>query len=255
MTRANTGFLEKYAIRDMPGLPKYAQLREMLVAAIRAGHWKPGEKLPTETQLTRATPFSLGTVQRALRALVEDGLVTRAQGSGTFVTQTRTPLDAPLHLLFESAEAEGGYLPVFPRIVSRTRVRERGPWSDFLGTNGRDLMRVDRLLSIDDEFSVYSRFYFDAATFKSIATRPLASLEKAHLKRMLANALDARITQVRQRIRMEILPAAICKAIGIKAGTAGMLLETTGGTSRGTPVYFLESFIPPNDRKLDVSGG
>ena len=38
---------------------------------------KPGDRLPAETAMVRAMPFSLGTVQRALGKLVEDGVVER----------------------------------------------------------------------------------------------------------------------------------------------------------------------------------
>src|SRR5512132_3720713 len=91
-------FTAKFAAPALAGLPKYAQLREMLAAAINSGDWKPGDKMPTEAQLARSTPYSLGTVQKALRALVDDGLVTRTQGSGTFVNEPRQSIDAPLHL-------------------------------------------------------------------------------------------------------------------------------------------------------------
>jgi hypothetical protein len=30
-----------------------------------------------------------------------------------------------------------------------------------------------------------------------------------------------------------------------------MLLESAANAGRGNPIYFLESFIPPNRRKLD----
>ena len=58
--------VDQYARAVVPGLAKYAQLRETLSAAIRGGHWKPGSQLPPERELARLTRFSLGTVQRAL---------------------------------------------------------------------------------------------------------------------------------------------------------------------------------------------
>ncbi|HET9650770.1 MAG TPA: GntR family transcriptional regulator, partial [Usitatibacter sp.] len=123
--------LARFARPAVAGLPKYARLRDQLVAAIHAGHWKPGAKLPTEVELTRHTPFSLGTVQRAYRALVEEGLVRRSQGSGTFVAEGRRPIDAPFHLQFPGDD--GRFLPLYPRIMSRTHARGDGPWRGFLG--------------------------------------------------------------------------------------------------------------------------
>src|SRR5512141_3127495 len=121
----------------------------MRVGAIHGGHWKAGEKLPTEVELTRHTAFSLGTVQRAYRSLGEEGLVSRAQGSGTFAAEAPRPLDAPFHLQFLPDGAAGGDLPLYAKIVSRARARGTGPWSDFLGPSA-DVLRIDRRFSVND---------------------------------------------------------------------------------------------------------
>jgi DNA-binding GntR family transcriptional regulator len=246
-------FLTKFATPTVAGLPKYAQLREILIAAINSGHWKPGDKLPTEAELARSSPYSLGTVQKALRALVDEGLVTRAQGSGTFVTEPRQPIDAPLHLRFLGGKGEPRFLPLFPKVLSRKRIAERGPWSDWLHQTGADIIRVDRKLSVNGEFNVFNRFYFNAATFPDIAEKPLKELDGANLKQLLGSRVNMPVTNIEQRISTCKFAPEICRAAGWKAGSSGMLLESAA-SARGTPLYFLESFIPPNRRKMDVSG-
>jgi DNA-binding GntR family transcriptional regulator len=245
--------LEKFAKPGLPGLPKYAQLRETLYTAIHAGHWKPGDKLPTESELTRHTPYSLGTVQRALRALVDEGLVKRSQGSGTFVAEGRAPIDAPLHLRFRGAKGEPRFLPLYPKVLSRKRLSERGPWSEWLRQKGADIVRIDRRISVNHEFSVFSRLYFNADTFPEFTKQPLATLDGANLKQLLGGAFNMPLTSVEQSVSLAKFTPETCKAIGVKPGTQGMLLESAASAGRGNPVYFLESFIPPNRRKLDFS--
>src|SRR3954467_11666551 len=80
--------------------PKHVQLSEAMRAAVASGHWRTGERLPTEVELARALPFSLGTVQRALRELSGDGTVVRRQRSGTFVAAQRTAMTDPWHCRF-----------------------------------------------------------------------------------------------------------------------------------------------------------
>jgi DNA-binding GntR family transcriptional regulator len=53
------------------GVAKYVQLRNTLADAIAAGSWKVGERLPAEDEIARTSGVSLGTVQRALRMLVD----------------------------------------------------------------------------------------------------------------------------------------------------------------------------------------
>lgn len=241
--------LARFARAPLAGMPKYAQLRETLVAAIHAGHWKAGEKLPAEAELARHLPYSLGTVQRAYRALVEEGLVRRAQGSGTFIEEGRRPLDAPFHLRFRGDDGE--LLPLYARIVSRTRVRGEGAWSAFLGRS--EVMRIDRRISVGDEFDVYTRLYFDARAVPAAASMPFAQLDKVHWKRFLSEQLHAPIADIRQSVRLDAFPGAVCRALGLKPATRALVLESAGASMRGERVYFIESFVPPRARRLEVS--
>lgn len=247
-------FITKFAAPTLAGLPKYAQLREILIAAIDAGHWKPGDKMPTEAQLANSTPYSLGTVQKALRALVDKGLVTRSQGSGTYVSEPRQPIDAPLHLRFLGKDDEPRFLPLFPKVLSRRRTSERGPWSDWLQQKDADIICIDRKLSVNGEFTLFNRFYFNAGTFPEIAQKPLSTLDGANLKQLLGSAFNLPITNVAQRISLVKFTPEICHTVGVKIGTSGMLLESAASAGLATPLYFLESFIPPNRRQLEISG-
>jgi GntR family transcriptional regulator len=249
---ASSELLDKYSRPGVSGVSKYAQLRETLTAAIRGGHWKPGSQLPAERELARLTRFSLGTVQRALRELADEGVVVRTQGSGTYVAEGRGTSDAPLHLRFLGREGEPTFLPLFPKVLARTHIDERGPWSEWLGQTGANIVRISRRISVNGEFNVFNRFYFNAATFPGIAAAPLAALDGANLKQLLAGAINMPVTAVRQRIGLVKFPEDASSAAGVKPNTRGMLLESASTAGR-EPLYFLESFIPPNDRRLDVS--
>jgi len=252
---ATDDFLRRYGKRALQGLPKYVQLREALRGAIKAGHWQPGARLPSDIDLTRLTGYSLGTVQRALRELADGGVVVRSQGSGTYVSDGGGAIDAPLHLRFRgSAQGEPAFLPLYPKVLSRTRAHGSGAWSAWLRPDGdTDIVRIDRQLSVNGEFVVFNRFYFDAREFPDIAARPLATLDGVNLKQLLGDAVAMPISDVEQHVSFVKFDAAACKAMGVKPGTRGLLLESAAAAGRGNPVYFLESFIPPNDRRLDVS--
>ncbi|WP_019393680.1 GntR family transcriptional regulator [Priestia filamentosa] len=65
--------------------PLYIQLKQTLTEDINKGVYSPGEKLPIETDLCDIYGVSRITVRKAILDLVEDGLLTRQQGKGTFV--------------------------------------------------------------------------------------------------------------------------------------------------------------------------
>ncbi len=76
--------------------PKYRELRKILGAESRYGHWQPGEKLPSEAHLVKRFFTSRIAVGRALRELQHLGLVNRVAGSGTFVRATEPIIDRSL---------------------------------------------------------------------------------------------------------------------------------------------------------------
>lgn len=61
-------------------------LAEELRRRIRAGEWRPGERMPSEPQLAHRQAVSRSSVRAAITLLEEEGYVSRRHGSGTYVT-------------------------------------------------------------------------------------------------------------------------------------------------------------------------
>ena len=68
-------------------IPAYEQVKAFIRGRISSGEWKPGDPVPSEAALMRRFGISRMTVNRGLRELAGEGLVTRLQGSGTRVAQ------------------------------------------------------------------------------------------------------------------------------------------------------------------------
>jgi DNA-binding LacI/PurR family transcriptional regulator len=66
----------------------YSQLLNDIRERILAGDLAAGERLPTELEMAQQHHISRGTVRQALNILVNEGLLKRIQGSGTFVRQS-----------------------------------------------------------------------------------------------------------------------------------------------------------------------
>ena len=160
------------------GAALHARLRLAMLHCIHGGHWVAGDRLPTETELVQASSLSMGTVQRALRDLTDEGVVRRQQGSGSFVAHAPHRIDDVAHCRF--LNDDGSVLPVFSRVLSRKAAR-KGPWESHFPMDAA-VMRLDRVLNVNDEFDVFSRFYFDGARFKGLASRPVAELAGANFK-------------------------------------------------------------------------
>ncbi len=70
--------------RSIP-VPVYYQLKTLLKEQIETGQLRPGDKVPTEAELCERYAISRTPVRQALLELVQEGLLTRRAGRGTFV--------------------------------------------------------------------------------------------------------------------------------------------------------------------------
>lgn len=66
-------------------IPRYRQLKELIIGQISSGELQPSDRVPSENELVDATGVSRMTANRALRELNDEGYVERVAGVGTFV--------------------------------------------------------------------------------------------------------------------------------------------------------------------------
>lgn len=66
-------------------VPLYTQIYNYVSDGIKAGQWPPAGRLPSEKELSEQFNVSRITVKKALGQLIEEGLIYRIQGKGTFV--------------------------------------------------------------------------------------------------------------------------------------------------------------------------
>ncbi|MFC5080328.1 Mannosyl-D-glycerate transport/metabolism system repressor MngR [Vibrio thalassae] len=90
-------------------LPLFIQISELLNREIVAGHWLPGERLPTEVELARKLGVAVGTLRKALTQLENEGLVERRQGSGTYVKVASS--GDTIYQFFRLELLDGGGIP------------------------------------------------------------------------------------------------------------------------------------------------
>ena len=69
--------------------PLYEKVKSHVVGRIRSGEWGPGARVLSEHELVRELKVSRMTANRAIRELVQAGVLLRVAGRGTFVVDLR----------------------------------------------------------------------------------------------------------------------------------------------------------------------
>jgi len=68
---------------------KRSQLRSLILSSLSKGEFKLGDQLPTENEMTRKYGMSRATVREGIALLVQEGVLSRRRGAGTFVSRLK----------------------------------------------------------------------------------------------------------------------------------------------------------------------
>ena len=91
-----------------PHATAYGRVKRYLRDGLAKGRWMPGQRMPSEAELVGRFAVSRMTVNRALRELVNEGLVERVQGVGTFAAElVRVAATLSIRDLHAEIEARG----------------------------------------------------------------------------------------------------------------------------------------------------
>ncbi|SMH53528.1 GntR family transcriptional regulator, phosphonate transport system regulatory protein [Maritimibacter sp. HL-12] len=107
------------------GTPVWTSIATTLQGEIGAGHYRPGDKLPTEAALAARFGVNRHTVRRALSDMAERGLVRARRGAGVFVTATPTDYPIGRRVRFHQNIRASGRLP--EKRVLRVETRPADP--------------------------------------------------------------------------------------------------------------------------------
>jgi len=151
-------------------IPLYHRIMEDLTLQVRSGSWRPGQEIPSEVELCRHYDVSRGTIRRAIAELVQQGLVYRRQGSGSFVSQPK--LEGSVLGSYREYRKEGVPFDVDARVL-RCERRPTPP-------------EICRILGIDPEEAVY-----EVERVRFVQRRPV-SLQVSYLPARLCPDLESR---------------------------------------------------------------
>lgn len=216
--------------------PLYVKLRQTLEKAIRNGELQHGEALPAERDMADYANISRVTVRKAVDALVEDGLLVRRHGSGTFVAKPVSKVEQPLSRLTSFTEdmARRG-------LVTRAEWLERGLFSPspdemvMLGLGpGALVARFARLRIADDNPLAIERASISAEYMPdpdSVTTSLYAALER----------YKARPVRAIQRISACNIKGEEAALLGVTEGDAGLSIQRISYLPSGKVVELTRS--------------
>lgn len=226
------------------GIPLYYQIQEHLRNAIDSSEWKPGDQIPTEQQLCDQFQVSRITVVKAITRLVEEGLLIREQGKGTFVSN-RPMATAPLNLLSFTEDMVRQHLVPGSRVLSAKIIPCPPKLMEILRLNGEDAVWViERLRTANDDPMGIQRAYLSYAHYPKLG----ALLEDdASLYHVLATHYHVYPHKAMETYSAVELTPEEARALDQTVGRPGFAVERITWQQNGSVIEYVRS-VMRNDK-------
>jgi GntR family transcriptional regulator len=139
------------SINKISGIPRYIQIREKLRQDISQGVLVPGQKIPSEEQLTKDFGVSRMTVRQGLADLMAEGLLHKQQGVGTFVSHVQVAANYSKMTSFTQDAIEQGKNPNSVLLaINKFQVDEK-LLSALALSKGESVICLERLRKVDNQ--------------------------------------------------------------------------------------------------------
>lgn len=217
--------------------PLYQQLMLRLKNDISAGVYPAGARIPSEQQLCETYSVSRVTVRKAILDLVQEGLLVRKQGKGTFVAGERMQRDLRHITSFTDACAQRGQ-KAETRLISAQMVTASSEDAAQLGLSEEEpLFELVRLRLIDGEpvMLEFNRFPACYSYLKDMAA------ESSLYACLQAGGIIP--TSAVHDISLGHATPMVSKHLGTEIGDALLLLDEVIHDQHGQPLHLSRQWI------------
>ena len=225
---------------NTPPVPKYYQLKEVILAKIADGTWTIGVAIPPEPELCSTFEVSRITVRRAISELVHEGKLYTIQGKGTFIA--RPKLDERFVQrafgFFEDMKSQG--LVVETQILQQEIIPVPEAVAAHLhvapDTPVHILMRVR---AFQDEKVLVSTTYIPVSYCPNLVHDDLTSHS---LYRWLETTYGLTIAHAQRSLEAVAAQEWQAKLLAIPVGNPLLLLESVVFLPNGKPLEYSRTF-------------
>jgi GntR family transcriptional regulator len=221
--------------------PLYVQIQEYIAELVLSGKLAPETKLPSERELSTDLGVSRMTVRRSITELVNEGMLERRHGSGTYVARPRVTYNARELISYVQALKARG-------IATSSQLLEFGqvPASRRLAENlktdiGMPLYRVTLLRLANRVPFVVERAFFPCSRLPDLEEY---DLEKTNLYDLLTEGYRIQFARIAQTFEAVSANETIAQQLRVPDGFP-LLMVTRIVSRQGDclPVEFAQDFL------------
>lgn len=231
---------------DYLALPKremlFEQVSNAVSAQIHAGRWKTGEMLPNEIELAEEFQVSQGTMRRALKLLVDSGVLIRQQGRGTFVADFSNNEDMLykryIHLMPDFPQQED-LLPSSRELVTFEVIPSDEEVSRVLQVPvNTPVIHAIRLLNSKARLITYDEIWALESLFGKLTAHNIIHHKEKMLYSFYQNQCGVTVIRCEETFKAILMPQEICERFNLPTPLPVMQALRVAYTYHNKPVEY-----------------
>ncbi len=235
--------------RDSP-IPYYVQVAESLRDHIEQAVWRPGDQLPGELEMCRTFDVSRPVIRQALERLMDQGLIVRRKGKGTFVAEPkiREGLFQKLTGFFQDMVDQG--YEVVTEVLKQQVEPASAKVASKLGLKpDTPVIELERLRFVQGEPINLVTSYLPYALCSRLLD---VDLSRQSLYIFLEEECGLVITRGRRTLEAIAAGEREANLLHVQKGAPLIVLDSVSFLSDGTPVEYYYAFHRGDRSRFDV---
>ncbi len=203
--------------------PLYRQIKSLIIQGLESGEWRPGESIPSETDLAARYSVSQGTVRKAIDEMAAENLLVRKQGKGTFVASHHDPRS--FFRFLRLVPNSGDITPPQSVPLDCWRARAGQEASRVLGLElGSPIIIVRRVLKFSGKPIVLDELYLPGDLFQGLSLEILQSYSGS-IYSLFESRYGVRMIRAEERLRAVAADRQTADTLGVIEGSPLLSVE------------------------------
>jgi len=213
----------EYKIDFDDTIPLYHQIKEDLLLKIEQNKLKPGDKLPAEHNLMKEYDVSRITVRNAIMALVNQGLLFRKSGIGTFVAEPKAVRLFPGVTSFTEDMRNKNMSPGRKLLSYKIKKASESLCKKMEIKKGEKILQIERLMFANDEPIAIHFINLPELIWKNVDLSEDNIKEKSLYQLIESSGFE--LGEAEENIEGSIADSSIAKTLGIKENAPILIVE------------------------------
>ncbi|WP_173918452.1 GntR family transcriptional regulator [Halobacillus sp. Marseille-Q1614] len=228
--------------------PLYRRIAQKIKEDITNGIWKEGEAIPTELHLAEQYEASRVTVRQAIKLLVEEGLLEKVQGSGTYVKEQKIE-----HNIFELISFTEEMRKLNKEPVNRVLDFQLIDPDDHIRrmlqlSEGKKVFYVRRQRLVDDIPYVVEDTYLPVDMFPNLSYGIMTGSKYDYIEKEVGKKIKESFQEV-----IPVLPSAeIAAALTVDESTPILKMQSYSIFVDGTVFEYSENHFKSDEYKFTL---